>query len=170
MPACASAVSDKEGSFEEMQLYQDAHLINILSDKKTRNSNKKELTAFFMAAFPRMLGRIHTYNADPDYPGEWIIRMSEYRKKNKEKLELLAGIIDKPNENKQARYVKRLNFYNSREVKKLNQVIAGNENDASFSPNSLYAKAISNSYKYLSAFDKYFTSQITLEKFKQKFI
>lgn len=163
---CTPIAKDEPENYAEMQLYQDAYLINHLSDNKPKNSDVENLTSLFMAMFPRMIGRIHTLKPDVDDGNNWVLRMTEYRKENKQTLERLANIIDSPDEQKQIKYVFQLPLYKPKEINPLKRGIkAGNSNRSLPKQDSLYGKAISKAYEYLLAFDGYFKGKNEFEVF-----
>ncbi len=156
-PVCTPVAKDDPQTYLEMQLYQDAFLINHLSGHKPKNSNTEDLTSLFMAMFPRMIGRIHTLKPDVDDGNNWVLRMTEYRKKNKENLERLAKIVSQPDEKKQIKYVSQFPLYDAKDISALKQSIKQGSSIKSLPRQvSLYGKSVSKAYEYLLAFDGYF--------------
>jgi hypothetical protein len=168
-----SPLFDKSTTAEEsyeIQLYTDAVVVRDLMNNDTEALKSNELSLFFNEILPRTITRIHTLIPAED-GANWVNRISEWRRYNKDYLHSLAEVILDPDREKYTKYIVSKNFYNpgddlikiSRKLQNTEDVNSSEILTALDSENqSLYSRGVVESYRNTLAAADYMDGKITL--------
>jgi hypothetical protein len=162
--------------YDRITNYYDAYMLKQVSgDPDMENLNESSVQEFFNSLGPRMVTRLHTYK--PDYidgPG-WVVRMSDWRIRNKERVEQYGSLVIENDQEKYKNFIKKYNVYNPEDqlIKMVRDKRSEFSSDSvdklilSDPGNSIYTKAIVQGYKNLVAAEQYFQGKSSLGDLKQ---
>ncbi len=155
----------------EAQLYHDTELLRGSVKVAKRLSDKDEIFSFFMAMFPRMITRVHTLEPDLDDGAGWVVRMTRWRRKNKELMEKYAQVYTRPDMDKREKYVYDINFYD--DADKIFDFLFHDTlayKGEKYKNKSLVAKALNNAFQNIYFADNYFAGKISKQELETKLV
>lgn len=152
------AKNDKN-TLSKISLYHDAFLLQLMTTGTDTTSD--DISILLQAMFPRMIGRIHTLKPDPSDAENWVVRMTNWRKANKNYLKTLATTIIKPDSKLYAEYITDAGFYNENDP--IIVGLQGNDKISKGDNKSLYGRALNASYEAILRFDKFLNNTLEVE-------
>lgn len=155
----------------DIQIYHDVNLLRHNTKVVKRPNTQDETLSLFMAMFPRMIGRVHTLEPDPDDGANWVVRMSAFRQENKTILDKYAAAYTKPAQDKLERYIDEINFYDHDDdiFSLTDQQIAAYDGRV-FKNKSLVAKALNHAYHNVYIADRYLAGKLRQDALEKELI
>lgn len=162
--------------YDKITNYYDAYLLKQVSgDPDMENLNESSVQELINAMGPRMVTRLHTYK--PDYldgPG-WVVRMSDWRIRNKERVDQYGSLIIENNQEKYKIFIKKYNVYNSED--QLIKLVRYDQSEITSETvgkliladpgNSIYTKSIVQGYKNVIAAVRFLQGESNMDELKQ---
>jgi len=156
--------------------YYDAYMLKQVSrEPDMEDLNESSVQEFFNSLGPRMVTRLHTFK--PDYldgPG-WVVRMCDWRVRNKERVDQYGSLVIENDQEKYRSYIKKYNVYNSED--QLIKLVRDNKSEftsetvdkliLSDPGNSIYTKSIIQGYKNVLTAEQFFQGNSSLGELKQ---
>jgi len=162
--------------YDRITNYYDAYMLKQVSgDPDMEDLNESSVQEFFNSLGPRMVTRLHTFK--PDYldgPG-WVVRMSDWRIRNKERVEQYGSLIIENDQEKYKNFIKKYNVYNPED--QLIKLVRDNKSELTSETvdklilsdpgNSIYTKSIVQGYKNVIAAEQFFQGKSSLGELKK---
>lgn len=140
-------------SLKEITTHQDTQLIRSRFEKTQEAVLRgADVSSYLLETLARVVTRVHTLTPDKNNGGDWIMRTTNWRIKNKETMEKYGEVIDNPDPKKLDLYFRKCRFYDANDSLMSNNFKA---KGLSGENHSLYAKSIINSYQAVLAIQAY---------------
>ena len=162
--------------YDRITIYYDAYMLNQVSGEPDMEElNESSVQEFFNSLGPRMVTRLHTFK--PDYldgPG-WVVRMCDWRIRNKDRVEQYGSLVIENDQEKYKNFIKKYNVYNPDDqlIKLIRDEKSACTSETvdklilSDPGNSMYTKSIVQGYKNVIAAEQFFQGKSSLGELKK---
>lgn len=176
MTTVFSKLVDQGYHYDSIRAYLDTYLIRQVSGiQEDPDLDGEEFAHFFQTMLPRMITRLHTLKPDYNDGPEWVNRMSDWRKANRELTGKYGALIAREDLEMHDQLIRRHNVYNPEDrliclVRNMDHVVSPAEIEKlimSDPGNSIYTKGLVSAYHNVMAAQDYFDGNIDLGKLKK---
>lgn len=157
-------LNSKGHSSFEIQAYQDTELIRQRFSKTGTQLASSDFSSLMLQLITRTVTRIHTLSPDSTNGGQWLMRTSAWREKNKQEMEFYGKIYEKPEPSKLALFCQKGNFYLDSDPlisNQFNPAFIGKSNK------SMYAAALTSVFRAVSDFQAFMDGKAELAAVKK---
>ncbi len=167
---------DQGYHYDAITTYYDTFLFKQISGQQgTVQLSESSAQNLFNTLATRMITRVHTMKPDyQDGPG-WVVRMSDWRISNKEKMNQYGSLFIEDDQEKFNHFIKRYNVYNPED--RLIQLVRNEKSSLNSESvdklilsdpgNSIYTKSLVRGYKNVVAAEQFFQGKFSLGELKQ---